>query len=326
MIITKTPYRISLFGGGTDFEEYNSKNKGLVIGATINKYCYVSIRDLPPFFNHNYRIAWSRIENVKKIKEIVHPTVKSVLHFAKLKKGQEIHYDGDLPGNSGIGSSSSFCVGLLNAINNKKKYKITKEKLAYKAYKIENKIMKEHVGMQDQIWASYGGVNYISFKNKKFKVNKLPLKLSQLKKLQENLLLFYTGKTRFSSDIEKDKKKQLDKKIFYYKKIYTQAKNVLSDIKSGNLDSIGENLDEYWHLKKQLSNKVSNKEIDEIYHEAKLSGAKGGKILGSGGGGFILFYCNKKNQKKLKNRLKKLLAIDFKFENKGSQVIFNNEI
>ena len=207
MIISKTPYRISFFGGGTDFEEYFSQYGGEVVGSTINKYCYVSIRSLQKFFDHKYRVSWSKIENVKNISEIDHPTVKGILkHFKLYNQGLEIHYDGDLPGNSGIGSSSSFCVGLINSLNKKYNLKLDKKKLLKKHFFIESRVIKENVGMQDQVWASYGGFNSIKFK-KNFLVSKIKYKKKIITNLQNNLMMFYSGKSRFSDKIEKDKKK-----------------------------------------------------------------------------------------------------------------------
>lgn len=327
MIISKTPYRISFFGGGTDFEEYFSQYGGEVVGSTINKYCYVSIRSLQKFFEHKYRISWSKIENVKNISKIDHPTVKGILnHFKLYNQGLEIHYDGDLPGNSGIGSSSSFCVGLINSLNKKYNLKLNKKKIAQKAFFIESRVIKENVGMQDQVWASYGGFNSIKFEKKNFLVSKLKLKKKTITNLQNNLMMFYSGKSRFSDKIEKDKKKKIKNKIHYYHQIKDQVKECHKILKSGrNLNDFGLLMDEYWNLKKNLSSKVSSWEINEVYDEAKKSGALGGKLLGSGGGGFFIFYVPKNNQIKLRKKLNKFEEVDFSFSNEGSSIIFNNE-
>jgi len=327
MIITKTPYRISFFGGGTDFEEYFSKYKGEVIGSTINKYCYVSLRSLQKFFDHKYRISWSRIENVKKISEIYHPTVKGVLNHYKLKDdGLEIHYDGDLPGNSGIGSSSCFCVGLIKALNQKYNFKLNKQKLASEAYHIESNVIGENVGKQDQVWASYGGLNSIKFNKSNFIVRKLNINKNIKENLQKNLLMFYSGKSRFSDKIEKDKKKKIVDKIKFYHEIKKQVNECKKILSSGkNLNEFGLLLNEYWDLKKSLSTKVSSNEINEIYSEALNAGALGGKLLGSGGGGFFIFYVPRSMQKKVRAKLHKLEEVKFKFSEEGSSIIFSNE-
>ena len=326
MIISKTPFRISLIGGGTDFPSYYKKKNGLVIGGTINKYCYVTARFLPKVFDYKHRIVWSRNEVVKNNNEIFHPTVRSVFNYLQINKGLEIHYQGDLQKNSGLGTSSSFCVGLINSIKGLYNKKISTKNLAQTAIHIEQNIMKENSGSQDQIWASYGGFNSISFKqNDKFKVNKLPILDSNINKLNNNLFLIYTGIHKYSHIVEKDKIINFNKNIFLLDQIYLLAKEFKTTItNNSNLDFVGDILNEYWVLKKKLSNKVSNSKIDEIYDECLNLGASGGKIIGSGGGGFLLVYCKKKFQKKLKNKLKKLPIINFKFTNEGSKIIFKS--
>ena len=326
MIISKTPFRISLIGGGTDFPSYYRNHRGLVIGGTIDKFCYVSARFLPSVFKYKHRVVWSKNEVVKNNNQIIHPTVKAVFNYLKIKKGLEIHYQGDLQKNSGLGTSSSFCVGLINSIYNLYNSKIDKRKLASSASYIEQFIMKEKSGSQDPIWASYGGFNSISFFKKSFKVNKINLTKNQLNKISENLLLIYTGINKYSHNIEKDKISKLKKNIKYLNKIYNLSKYFKYEIlNSKNYDFIGNILDEYWSIKKNLSNKVSNHKIDEIYNECKNLGSTGGKIIGSGGGGFLLIDCNKKYQSVLKKKLYKLPIIDFKFINEGSKIIFKSK-
>ena len=323
MIISKTPFRISLIGGGTDFPHYYKKLPGLVIGGTINKYCYVTARYLPKVFNYKHRIVWSKNEVVNNNNQIIHPTVKAVFNYLKIKKGLEIHYQGDLQKNSGLGTSSSFCVGLVNAIKSLDKKKINKINLAKIAIEIEQNIMREKCGSQDQIWATYGGFNSIEFNKNSFKVKKIDISKSKLKRLSNNLFLIYTGINKFSHIIEKDKISKLQKNIKYLSKIYDLAKNFKLDIlNNNNFEFIGPTLKEYWHLKKSLSNKVSNYKIDQIYDEAIKIGAGGGKIIGSGGGGFLLMYCEKKYHSLLKKRLYKLPIIKFNFTDKGSEIIF----
>jgi D-glycero-alpha-D-manno-heptose-7-phosphate kinase len=326
MIISKTPFRISLIGGGTDFPSYYKKKAGLVIGGTINKFCYVTARFLPDVFDYKHRIVWSRNEVVNSNNEIFHPTVRSVFNYLKINKGLEIHYLGDLQKNSGLGTSSSFCVGLINAIKNLHNINISTKKLADTAIHIEQNVMKENSGSQDQIWASYGGFNSIDFKkNNKFNVKKLTLSNSKINKLNDNLFLIYTGIHKYSHIVEKDKVINFNKNIVFLDQIYLLAKEFKSTIiKNSNIDFIGDILNEYWFLKKKLSNKVSNLKIDEIYNECISSGASGGKIIGSGGGGFLLVYCKKKFQNNLKKRLKKLPIINFKFTDEGSKIIFKS--
>jgi len=325
MIISKTPFRISLIGGGTDFPNYYKKYQGLVIGGTINKYCYVTARFLPKVFNYKHRIVWSKNEVVNSTKEIIHPTVKAVFNYLKISNGLEIHYQGDLQKNSGLGTSSSFCVGLINSIKNLYANKITKKKLAESSIFIEQKIMKEKSGSQDPIWASYGGFNSISFKNSYFKVNKLNISKKNLNRLSKNLFLIFTGINKFSNNIEKDKLKNMDKNIKYFSKIHSLARTFKYQItNSNNFDFIGDVLNEYWSLKKKLSNKVSNRKIDEIYKECLNSGATGGKIIGSGGGGFLLMYCKEKHLSSLKKKIYKLPIINFNFTEDGSKIIFKS--
>jgi D-glycero-alpha-D-manno-heptose-7-phosphate kinase len=327
MIIAKTPFRISLIGGGTDFPSYYKKNGGLVIGGTIDKYCYVTARFLPKVFDYKHRIVWSKNEVVNSNKEIIHPTVKSVFNYLKIKKGLEIHYQGDLQKNSGLGTSSSFCVGLLNSIKSLHNINTSSLNLALSAIHIEQNLMKENSGSQDQIWASYGGFNSIEFNNKdKFKVKKIPLTKSKVNKLNCNLFLIYTGIHKYSHIIEGDKMLNFQKNINFLDQIHLLAKEFKSTITNNNdLDFIGDLLNEYWFLKKKLSTKVSNYKIDEIYDECIKAGATGGKIIGSGGGGFLLMYCKKQFHNSLTKRLKKLPIVNFKFVEEGSKIIFKNK-
>ena len=325
MIISKTPFRISLIGGGTDFPEYYKKSPGLVIGGTIDKYCYVSARILPNVFKYKHRIVWSKNEVVKNNNQIIHPTVKAVFNHLKINQGLEIHYQGDLQKNSGLGTSSAFCVGLINSLKRLYNKGISKEILAKTAMNVEHNIMSEKCGSQDQIWAAYGGFNVIEFKRKSFKVRKLGINKSKLSNLSKNLFLIYTGINKFSHIVEKDKISKLNKNLNYLDKIYNLAKSFKYEIQNNNSnDFVGTILDEYWSIKKTLSSKVSNDKINDIYNEALKSGASGGKIIGSGGGGFLLMYCKKRNHLSLKKRLNKLPIIKFNFSEKGSEIIFKS--
>ena len=296
MIITKTPYRISFFGGGSDYPEWYKKFGGSVLSTTIDKFIYISCRELPPFFEHKYRVVWSKIENVKEINQIQHSIVKKLLQYNKIKSGLEIHYDGDLPARSGMGSSSSFSVGLMCALMKFQKKSISNINLAKQTINFEQKIMKETVGSQDQVATSIGGFNKIKFlKNEKIIIKKILSK--NLKKLNSNLLLLYTGIQRNASIIANNYVHKLsNQKEKNIRKIIEKVDLGEKIIKSGNLDDFGELLHETWIEKKNLSSSVSNNKIDELYKICMENGAKGGKLLGAGGGGFLLIYI--KNEKK----------------------------
>ncbi len=324
MIITKTPYRISFFGGGSDYPEWYKKFGGSVLSTTIDKFIYISCRELPPFFDHKYRIVWSKIENVKEINQIQHSTVKKLLQYNKIKSGLEIHYDGDLPARSGMGSSSSFSVGLMCALIKFQKKNISNINLAKQAINFEQKIMKETVGSQDQVAASIGGFNKIKFlKNEKIIIKKILSK--NLKKLNSNLLLLYTGIQRNASIIANNYVHKLsNQKEKNIRKIIEKVDLGEKIIKSGNLDDFGELLHETWIEKKDLSSSVSNNKIDELYKICMENGAKGGKLLGAGGGGFLLIYIKNEKKKKLLNKLKNIINIPFKFSDEGCEVILNS--
>ncbi len=324
MIITKTPYRISFFGGGSDYPEWYKKFGGSVLSTTIDKFIYISCRELPPFFEHKYRIVWSKIENVKEINQIQHLTVKKLLQYNKIKSGLEIHYDGDLPARSGMGSSSSFSVGLMCALIKFQKKNISNINLAKQAINFEQKIMKETVGSQDQVAASIGGFNKIKFlKNEKIIIKKILSK--NLKKLNSNLLLLYTGIQRNASIIANNYVHKLsNQKEKNIRKIIEKVDLGEKIIKSGNLDDFGELLHETWIEKKDLSSSVSNNKIDELYKICMENGAKGGKLLGAGGGGFLLIYIKNEKKKKLLNKLKNIINIPFKFSDEGCEVILNS--
>ena len=261
MIISKTPYRISLFGGGTDFPQYYKyKNNSGVISTSINKYCYISIRELPNFFDHLHRISYSKIEEVKSIDDIKHPVIKAILNLYKINKGLEIHYDGDMPARSGLGSSSSFTVGMLNVMMELLSIKNNNRILADQAMHVEQNLLGEAVGSQDQIITSFGGFNHIAFdKKEQYEITPLNLPKNEVNKLQDTLMLFYTGIQRYADDIEKDKIKNLEINIKYLDKI-AQIKNEALKIFSKsklNISEIGALLNESWEYKKLLSTKVS---------------------------------------------------------------------
>ena len=325
MIISKTPYRISFFGGGSDYPSWYTKNGGAVLSTTIDKYIYISCRDLPPFFEHKYRIVWSQMETVKDIKQIKHKAVKEMLKYFKIKNGLEIHYDGDLPARSGMGSSSVFVVGLMNLLNNFLGKKIDKKKLAQRSIHFEQKILKEAVGSQDQIAATFGGFNKIIFKtNNEFNVRRIIIPKKILKELNENLFLVYTGLTRNAQDIASEYVHKLQKsKRSNILEISNFVKEGEKILKKGDLSEFGKLLHESWIEKKKLSPSISNSIIDNIYDVAIKKGALGGKLLGAGGGGFLLFYAPQSRQKDIIKAFRKLITIPFKFTNKGSEIMFN---
>ena len=323
MIITKTPYRISFFGGGSDYPEWFNKYYGEVISTTINKYLYISCRELPHFFKHKFRIVYSKIENVKTIDKIKHNGVKQLLNYLKVKNGLEIHYDGDLPSRSGMGSSSCFIVGLLNALSKDQNINLNKKKLANMSIEIERNIMKENVGLQDQIAASYGGFNRIRFEKNNYTVNKIICKKSFRDDLNKKLFLLYTGKSRtaekitrsYTNKLSQNKKKNIKKILDFV----DQAKKI---IKQNNSDDFGYLLNETWHQKRELSKLVSNNKIDYLYKKGLSSGALGGKLLGAGGGGFLMFYVNLNKKKDFLKSFENNVIVPIQLSNVGSEIIF----
>jgi len=327
MIISRTPFRISFFGGGTDFPVWYKENCGAVLSTTIDKYCYISCRRLPPFFEHKHRVVYSRIEHVSEIDEIIHPAVRETFRFMDIKEGLEIHHDGDLPARTGLGSSSAFTVGLLHALYALKGKMVTKRRLALEAIHIEQEMIKENVGSQDQVAAAFGGFNKISFSgDHNIEVNPIIIGQTRLQQFQDHLMLFFTGFSRTASKIEADKIRQLSKKNSELKamcELVDEAINILSG--AGELLEFGKLLHETWKLKKSLSDKVSNTFIDHIYEIAEKNGVIGGKILGAGGGGFILLFVKPEYRDRLKEALNFLLHVPFRFDTLGSQIIYYSE-
>ena len=324
MIISKTPFRISLFGGGTDYPEWYHKNGGSVLATAIDKYCYISCRHLPPFFDHKHRIVYSKVESVKKIEEIEHPSVRAVLSTLGTSAGLEIHHDGDLPARSGLGSSSSFTVGLINVINAMKGLQTSKDDLAKQAIYIEQEILKENVGSQDQILAAFGGFNKIDFNaDDSFNITPVIINKDLTDKLQDHMLLFFTGLSRYASDIAKAKIANIKnnfRELTQMKEMVNEGLSILHR-PSDPINDFGKLLHESWKLKRSLSTKVSTPQIDEIYETGIKAGAIGGKILGAGGGGFILFFAAPENHNKIRDRLKNLVHVAFNFDNTGSKIV-----
>lgn len=325
MIISKTPYRISFFGGGTDFPEWYKNNKSLIISAPINHYSYITIKELPKIFKYKFRIRYFYREEAKNINEIKHPVIRSILKFKNFKGGLDIVHHGDLPARSGIGSSSSFSVGMIKALNALNNTKISKKKLAKQTIHLEQNILKENVGSQDQIAAVYGGLNSIHFHKKTFNCIPIKMKKKNQTEFQKWIQLFYIDQ-RSSQYVEKDKINMIKKNSIYYFKINEIAKKALKILKlqkKNFLLQLGKLLSDQWELKKKLSKKVSNKRIDYIYKKALSSGAVGGKIIGAGGGGFIMFLTPPAKQKKLKKALN-LPEVKIKFDITGSTIIYKN--
>jgi len=324
MIITRTPFRISFFGGGTDYPAWYHEHGGVVLATTIDKYCYISCRDLPPFFEYKHRIVYSQIENVKHVEEIKHPAVRAIFGWAGCEKGLEIHHDGDLPARSGLGSSSSFTVGLIHALAALDGKYVTKEELAKNAIHIEQNIIKENVGSQDQISAAFGGFNRIEFRhNDTFQVSPIILPRDRLHELQRHLMLFFTGFPRIASDIARSKIDNFRSREVELKRMgemVDEAIQILQNTKSP-IGDFGNLLHQSWQYKRSLSDKVSTPEIDTIYEEAKSAGATGGKILGAGGGGFLLLFVKLSFQSHVRERLKRLIHVPFEFEDSGSRVV-----
>jgi D-glycero-alpha-D-manno-heptose-7-phosphate kinase len=327
MIISRTPFRISFFGGGTDFPAWYKENAGAVLSTTIDKYCYISCRRLPPFFEHRHRIVYSKNELVTQIEDILHPSVRETFRFMEIEDGIELHHDGDLPARSGLGSSSSFTVGLLHALYALGGKIVTKKRLALESIHIEQNMIKENVGSQDQVAVAFGGLNKITF-NGEHKIDVTPITISKEKKkeFQSHLMLFFTGFTRYASEIEKEKINNISKKrcdLETLRGMVDEAINILNG--EGDLIDFGKMLHESWKLKRCLSDGVSTSNIDEIYETAIENGATGGKILGAGGGGFVLFFVKPERQERLRQALDRLLYVPFRFDTTGSQIIYYSE-
>ncbi len=324
MIISRTPFRISFFGGGTDYPAWYRNNSGAVLVSSIDKYCYISCRCLPPFFDYKYRIIYSKVEMVNSPDEIQHPSVRAVLKYLRIKDGVEIHHDGDLPARTGLGSSSSFTVGCLNVCYALKGQMVSKEQLAKEAIHIEQDIIKENVGSQDQVAVAFGGINRIDFcGNHDIKTTPIILQEDIKEQLQAYSMMVFTGFSRIASEIAGEQIKNVAKKhreLREIRQIVDEAIQIL--IKPKEIEQFGKLLHKSWQLKRTLSSRISTPQIDEIYSVARRAGVLGGKLLGAGGGGFMLLFARPKDQPRIRRRLKHLLHIPFKFEHLGSQIIF----
>lgn len=323
MIISRTPFRVSFFGGGTDYAPWFREHGGAVLSTTINRYCYLNCRHLPPFFDYRNRIVWSQIETVNNHEEIVHPVVREVLKMFQLQ-GVEIHHDGDLPSRAGLGSSSSFTVGILNALNGLMGKISTKEHLARTAIYVEQELLGENVGIQDQIAAAYGGFNKIEIApDGGFQIVPMTLAPPRMTALQSSLLMFYTGTSRIASHIAGEKIKAIPNKtaeLHRMRRMVDEAIGILNG--ETDINDFGRLLDEAWQIKRQLTARIAPAFVDEIYAAATKAGALGGKLLGAGGGGFMLFFVPPERKADVLAALHHLLMVPIQFESSGSQIIF----
>lgn len=325
MIICRTPFRISFFGGGTDYPVWYREHGGAVLATSIDKYCYITLRYLPPFFDHKHRIVYSRTEVVQDISDIVHPSVRETFKFMNVDRGIELHHDGDLPARTGLGSSSAFTVGLLNALYALKGEMVTKRRLALEAIHIEQDLIKENVGSQDQTTAAFGGFNKIEFGgNEHIQVKPVTLTSKKFQLLQDHLMLFFTGFSRTASEIAGEQIRKTPDRRKELKRMFEMVDEAVSILNGGDSDitDFGRLMNEAWMIKRSLTDKITTSQIDQIYESALQAGALGGKLLGAGGGGFILFFVEPDYQLKVREKLKNLLYVPFKFENLGSQIIY----
>lgn len=324
MIITQTPFRMSFFGGGTDMEDYFNQYGGAVISTTFDKYCYVNVRHLPRFFDYSNEISYSKTERVKTVDEIRHPAVRNAMKMLDMHE-LRLTYEADLPARSGLGTSSSFAVGMLNAFHSLKGKYADKRKLADEAIYLERVLCNESGGWQDQIAASFGGLNRINFSKDGYEVKPIIISPERKKALNHNLLMFFTGFTRFSSEIQKSNAitGSADKiaRLQEMHRLVDDAEAVLQNSHS-DLDDFGRLLDYTWQLKRQTGENVSTSAIDTLYEQGKNAGALGGKLLGAGGGGFLVFYVPAEKQESVMEAMKDLLYIPFEFENSGTRVVY----
>lgn len=325
MIITRTPFRISFFGGGTDLPDFYQKYGGEVLSTTIDKYLYITLRHMPRFWDYKHRLVYgSNTELVSEINEIQHPSIREVMRYLQIPYGVDLHYNTDIPARSGIGSSSSFTVGLLNALNGLNGKMTSKQKLAEDAIYVEQKLIGEAVGSQDQTAAAYGGLNHIVFRQDSgIEVHPLTIPEYRTRELNRHLFLVFTGFQRFAKDIEKGKIQRLSSnqgQLLEMRSYVRQAIDLLSC--EDDISGFGELLNDTWQRKKSLSDQVSNEHIDRMYRVGRENGAIGGKLLGAGGGGFMLFFVRPRDRSRLKAAFREYTQVPFAFDRTGSQVIY----
>ena len=324
MIISRTPFRVSFFGGGTDYSEWYREHGGAVLATTIDKYCYISVRELPPFFDHKFRVVYSVVENVKDVRDINHPAVRAVLERLQPEKGLEIHHDGDLPARAGLGSSSAFTVGLLGAMHALAGRYTSKDALANEAIYVEQCLLREPVGLQDQISAAFGGFNRIAFRQDgTYQVTPMILPRERLDALQDHLLLFFTGISRSAADAAQTIIANLKSRTAELTHLQQMVDHAIELLSSTTTDIVefGKMLDEAWTFKRKLSTRMSNETIDGLYQSAIRAGAIGGKLLGAGGGGFMLLFVKPEDRARVREALRHLIAVPFRFETSGCHIV-----
>lgn len=327
MIICRTPYRISFFGGGTDYPGWYRQHGGTVLATTINKYCWLTCRHLPPFFEHRFRIVYRQIETCKSVEEIEHPAVRAALQYLKVDRGIELHHDGDLPARSGIGSSSSFMVGLLHVLHALRGEMPSTRQLTRESIRLEQKVLSDTVGSQDQVMAANGGFRHVRFlKGGEIRPDPIVLPTERLAELESHLMLVYTGIVRTSSDVAKSYATEPGKLV--------RPLSAMSEMVDKGLDILGSGMDirwfgdllhEAWEIKREFSKQVSNPEIDDLYEKARSAGAIGGKLTGAGGGGFLLLFVEPHRQADVLRALGGRLHVPFAFEPSGSRIVFHED-
>lgn len=323
MVISRVPFRVSFFGGGTDYPSWYRRFGGAVLSTTINKYCYLSVRRLPPFFEHSIRLAYSQVEHCTELGQIRHPGFREILRFHGITHGVEAHYDSDLPARSGMGSSSAFAVAFLHALYAFRGKMVSHGELATQAIHMERDVMGESVGSQDQVAVAHGGLNHIRFEtDDSFVVNPMMLSKSLLRELNSHLMLYFTGTVRVASVIAKTYCEDLGEKERNMRQLGELVPTAINALHRQELLEFGRLLHEGWRLKRSLAAAISTTGIDEIYEAAVQAGAIGGKILGAGGGGFMLLFVPPAQQASVRERLKSLLLVPFEFESAGSQIIY----
>jgi len=324
MVISRTPLRISFFGGGTDYPAWFLDNGGAVLSTSINKFSYITLRELPPFFDHKYRLAYSKLEFVRELGEIDHPSIRACLQFFGIEHGVGIHYDSDLPARTGLGSSSAFTVGLLEALHALKGEMVGRVKLMEEAIFIEQKMICESVGCQDQAIAVHGGFNLITF-GRQGQISLTPITLapSRLALLNDHLMLFYTGISRIASELAStqiEKIPERKKELTEMQAMVFEAMGIIAS--NRDIAEFGRLLHEAWMLKRSITDRISTPAIDDLYEVARANGAIGGKLLGAGGGGFFLIFARPEDQDRIREALREILLVPFSFERSGSQIIF----
>jgi D-glycero-alpha-D-manno-heptose-7-phosphate kinase len=324
MIICRTPFRISFFGGGTDYPGWYRQHGGAVLAATIDKYCYLTCRHLPPFFEHRLRVVYSKIETCRSVEEVKHPAVREALRFLHIDRGLELHHDGDLPARSGMGSSSAFTVGLLHVLHALRGEMPTKSQLAREGIHIEQEVLHETVGSQDQVMAAYGGLRHVKFNpDGKIESNPLVLPAERVAELKSHLMLFYTGIARTAADVARsyvDAIESRRRQLRIMKELVDESIDILAS--GTDIRAFGDLLHETWQAKRSLSDQVSNAEVDGLYERARAAGALGGKLTGAGGGGFLLLFVPPAEQGAVAEALADRIHVPFEFEWAGSQIVF----